>query len=151
MQEKEREELINVLGLEEAVKKAQKEDSSAANTVIDTAELDSDSDDEVLLPYTAKEDDHIWVSSDEGDVEVVGSAPSGAGGGSKRKAADGLDLSGPRGWGECPVCDQMMPLSKLQLHAMACQGLGLNGGNGLEVILIHLYTVGVLMSQAVLG
>merc|ERR1719482_821415 len=71
MQEKEREELINVLGLEEAVKKAQKEDSSAANTVIDTAELDSDSDDEVLLPYTAKEDDHIWVSSDEGDVEVV--------------------------------------------------------------------------------
>eukprot|EP00092_Neocalanus_flemingeri_P010867 GFUD01011703.1.p1 GENE.GFUD01011703.1~~GFUD01011703.1.p1 ORF type:complete len:218 (-),score=76.83 GFUD01011703.1:173-826(-) len=130
MQEKEREELIKVLGLEDAIKKAQEEDSTATSAVIDTADLDSD--DEVLLPYTAKEDDNIWVSSDdEGDVEAVGAASSG--GGSKRKAVDSLDLSGPRGWGECPVCDQMMPLSKLQLHAMACQGLHLNGGDGLEV------------------
>ena len=26
-----------------------------------------------------------------------------------------------------------MPLSKLELHAMACQGIHLNGGTGLEV------------------
>lgn len=132
MQEKEREELIKVLGLEEAVKNAQEEDNAATSNVIDAGEIDSD--DEVLVATAVREDDtNIWVSSDdEGDVEVVGAASSGSGG-SKRKAEDGLDLSGPRGWGECPVCDQMMPLSKLQLHAMACQGLLLNGGNGLEV------------------
>ena len=62
------------------------------------------------------------VMTNERSVEVVGAASSGSGG-SKRKAENGLDLSGPRGWGECPVCDQMMSLSKLQLHTMACQGL----------------------------
>jgi len=132
MQEKEREELIKVLGLEEAVRNAQEEDNAATSNVIDVGEIDSD--DEVLVATAVREDDtNIWVSSDdEGDVQVVGAASSGSGG-SKRKAEDSLDLSGPRGWGECPVCDQMMPLSKLQLHAMACQGLLLNGGNGLEV------------------
>ena len=132
MQEEERQELIKVLGLEQAVIKAEKDDAPAATTssVIDTAELDSD--DEVLLPYEVKEDSNIWLSSDsEGDVEVVGAASSGGVG--KRKAESGLDMSGPRGWGECPVCDQMMPLSKLQLHAMVCQGLDRNGGEGFEV------------------
>merc|ERR1719414_1359557 len=38
-----------------------------------------------------------------------------------------------RGWGECPVCDQILPNDKLQLHAMACQGIQFNGGEGLEV------------------
>lgn len=134
MQEKEREELIKVLGLEEAVKNAQEEDNATPSSVIDTGEIDSD--DEVLVDTPVREDDtNIWVSSDsEGDVQVVGAASNSRGtGSSKRKAGDGLDLSGPRGWGECPVCDQMMPLSKLQLHAMACQGLELNGGSGLEV------------------
>ena len=37
------------------------------------------------------------------------------------------------GWGECPVCGQLMRNTKLQYHAMACQGLHLNGGDGLEV------------------
>jgi len=126
MQEKERVELIKVLGLEEAVKDAQKEDDATPSSVIDAGEIESD--EEVLVPTAVREDNtNIWVSSDEeGDVEVVS-------GGSKRKAEDSLDMSGPRGWGECPVCDQMMPLSKLQLHAMACQGLELNGGTGLEV------------------
>ena len=45
------------------------------------------------------------VMTNERSVEVVGAASSGSGG-SKRKAENGLDLSGPRGWGECPVCDQ---------------------------------------------
>ena len=134
MQQKEREELIKVLGLEQAIKDAQK-DNATTSSVIDVGEIDSD--DEVLVNTVVKEDStNIWVSSDEeGDVEVV-SGPSGSaggGGGSKRKAEDVLDMSGPRGWGECPVCDQMMPLSKLQLHAMACQGIDLNGGSGLEV------------------
>jgi len=132
MQEKERGELIKVLGLEQAIKDAQKDDATTSS-IIDVGEIDSD--DDVLVNTVVKEDStNIWVSSDEeGDVEVVGGPSGSSGGGSKRKAEDVLDLSGPRGWGECPVCDQMMPLSKLQLHAMACQGIDLNGGSGLEV------------------
>jgi len=132
MQEKEREELIKVLGLEQAVKDAQK-NAVTTSSIIDVGEIESD--DEILVNTVVKEDNtNIWVSSDEeGDVEVVSGSSSGVAGGSKRKAEDVLDMSGPRGWGECPVCDQMMPLSKLQLHAMACQGLEFNGGTGLEV------------------
>ena len=39
------------------------------------------------------------VMTNERSVEVVGAASSGSGG-SKRKAENGLDLSGPRGWGD---------------------------------------------------
>ena len=137
MQEKEQEEFIKVLGLEEAVKNVQEEDNATPSSVIDTGEIDSDDEVLVYTPVREDQDDiNIWVSSDsDGDVQVVGAASNSRGaGGSKRKAGGGLDLSGPRGWGECPVCDQMIPLSKLQLHAMACQGLELDGGSGLEVI-----------------
>ena len=47
--------------------------------------------------------------------------------------ADHVDGAVVRGWGECPVCCQLMRNEKLQYHAMACQGLHLNGGDGLEV------------------
>ena len=34
-----------------------------------------------------------------------------------------------------------MPLSKLELHAMACQGIHLNGGIGLEVNPMEVLTI----------
>jgi len=131
MQEKERNDLIKVLGLEDTMIAAQESENSAtASAVIDTKDIESD--DDVLVTSDSIKQSNFWDSSDEeGDVEVVAVASSS--GSNKRKMTSDLDLSGPSGWGECPVCDQMMPLSKLQLHAMACQGLEYNGGSGLEV------------------
>jgi len=34
---------------------------------------------------------------------------------------------------ECPVCDRLLPTAELAEHASGCQGLALNGGNGLHV------------------
>ena len=60
------------------------------------------------------------VMTYERSVEVVGAASSGSLG-SKRKAENGLDLSGPRGWGECPVCDQFWLLkSRFPKHDPGC-------------------------------
>ena len=56
----------------------------------------------------------------------------------------GEDAGTRTGWGECPMCtevilqnlaewlkaSQLFRLPELQLHAMACQGVGLNGGEG---------------------
>ena len=67
--------------------------------MIDVGEIDSV--DEVLVATAVKEEDsNIWVSSDERSVEVVGAASSGSGR-RKRKAEKVMDLSGPRGWGDC--------------------------------------------------
>ena len=35
--------------------------------------------------------------------------------------ATGPSCSTGAGWGECPVCGQLLPRDKLGLHAMACQ------------------------------
>ena len=36
-------------------------------------------------------------------------------------SATGPSCSTGAGWGECPVCGQLLPRDKLGLHAMACQ------------------------------
>ena len=93
MSRAEKTQLITVLGLEKYVKD-EEEHENTPSTVIDVADLSTDSDEDVL------------VKDETGTV---------------------------RGWGECPVCSQLLPNSKLQLHAMACQGIEFNGGDGLEV------------------
>ena len=110
MPKHEKKQLIEVLGLGPSVKK-EDDDAGGPSTVIDTAELSSDSDDDILLANTETGDtnDNLVIS----DTEEAG--------------------GGARGWGECPVCEQIMPNNKLGLHAMACQGIELNGGEGLEV------------------
>ena len=101
-----------MLGLEEAAKQAELQDAAAVTSVVEVVDSD-DSDDELL-------------------VEPVSPGP-GRGWG---------ELPGEEGgWGECPVCEQLLPLDKLQLHAMACQGLHLNGGEGLEVKFVSLDSV----------
>ena len=110
MPKTEKKQLIEILGLGNLVKDDD-DDTGGPSTVIDTAELSSDSDDDILLANTETGDnnDNIVIS----DTEEGGGVA--------------------RGWGECPVCQQIMPNTKLGLHAMACQGIELNGGEGLEV------------------
>ena len=110
MQKLEKEELIKVLGLGHLVKN----DGVESSSVIDTADLSSDSDDDLILANTNSgyNNDNIVISDTEDGGEPGGVA---------------------RGWGECPVCQQLMPNHKLGLHAMACQGIEFNGGEGLEV------------------
>ena len=118
MQEDEREQLVQVLGLR--------------STEVIQLE-DDDEDDDVLV--RTNHGDSIVISDEESPVrqgpsissQGVGGGGGGVGGGG------GGGGGGPPGWGECPVCEQLMPLSKLELHAMACQGIHLNGGIGLEV------------------
>lgn len=112
MPKTEKKQLIEVLGLGHLVKDDD-DDAGGPSTVIDTAELSSDSDDDLLLANTE--------TGDNNDNVVISDTEDGGGGGVVR------------GWGECPVCQQIMPNSKLGLHAMACQGIELNGGEGLEV------------------
>ena len=107
MQKLEKEELIEVLGLGNLVRN----DDVGSSSVIDTADLSSDSDDDLILANT--EPNVNIVISDTEDGGVSGGVA--------------------RGWGECPVCQQIMPNHKLGLHAMACQGIEFNGGEGLEV------------------
>ena len=112
MPKKEKRDLIEVLGLGHLVKDDEDEDNAGGpSAVIDTAELSSDSDDDLLLANTE--------TGDTNDNIVIGDTEEGGG--------------VARGWGECPVCQQIMPNTKLGLHAMACQGIELNGGEGLEV------------------
>jgi len=122
MQEKEREELITVLGLK-------KVETNAAEKV----EI-LDSDDEPLKDN--HDNDNIFVEVDD-YAELKGANAR------KRKIEEVVDVdeeeeggsSSPQntGWGECPMCEQLMRIPKLRLHSMACQGLHLNGGSGLEV------------------
>merc|ERR1712059_53767 len=112
MQDKERRELISVLGLEMVEEKAEAEDQTVKDEV-----------------------ENIWVSSDE-DVEEdergtnVSFSNMCAGGNGSGRTAEG---GGGAGWGECPMCEQLLPLPTLQLHSMVCQGIAYNGGEGLEV------------------
>ena len=108
----ERKQLIKALGLEHLVKK------ETASSVIDVADLSSDSDDDDILVTTDPAPNNIVISDDDGDQGT--------------SAGGSYEFTG-RGWGECPVCEQLMPRDKLQLHAMACQGIEFNGGDGLEV------------------
>lgn len=115
MQEEEREQLVQVLGLR-------------PSEVIQIGDDDEeDEDDEALVKSNHGES--IVISDEDSPArpgassQAVGGAGAGGGGG----------VGGPPGWGECPVCEQLMPLIKLELHAMACQGIHLNGGLGLEV------------------
>lgn len=36
-------------------------------------------------------------------------------------------------FGDCPVCQRRMKMEELEEHAMGCQGIEMNGGNGLHV------------------
>ena len=132
MQEEERNALISVLDL-----KNEMPCSRLQEPIIIANETDSDDDILVKSPQKEKlSSSSVWISSDDEDQkrDQVGPGPTGAFSSKKRKVEeDQLEYSG-RGWGECPVCDQIMPIPKLQLHAMACQGLEGNGGSGLEVM-----------------
>ena len=97
--------------------------------------IEDSSDDDVLVRTSSGE--NIVISDDEDDNMVLPLAHSsprrttGGRGGGGGGVGGGGGAGG--GWGECPVCSQLMALHKLELHAMACQGLHLNGGAGLEV------------------
>jgi len=114
MQDKERKELMEVLGLK----------------VEEQLEI-LDSDDEPLKDN--HDNDNIYVDSeDEAIAEAVNASRNTA-----IEIADDEDEeeeeedAGLRtGWGECPMCTELFRLPELQLHAMACQGVGLNGGEG---------------------
>ena len=106
MQEEEREQLVQVLGLKPS----------------EVIEVGDDDDEE--------EDDDVLVKTNHGDSIVISDEDSPTRPGASSQAGGG---GGPPGWGECPVCQQLMPFIKLELHAMACQGIHLNGGVGLEV------------------
>ena len=99
MQERERKDLVEVLGLK--VEENQK-----------TEEVILDSDDEPL--HDNHDNDGIYVESDEED----------AGGASSRVvdlgSSEGEQSQTP-GWGECPMCGQLFRLPELQRHSMACQ------------------------------
>ena len=64
---------------------------------------------------------YVVSSDDEADLKVV-----------EEKSRESNDRSGP-GWGECPMCEQLLPIPELRLHSMACQGIAYNGGEGLVV------------------
>jgi len=120
MSKREKSQLISALGLEEYVDhESENSDSiditddinNASSAVIDVADISTD-DDVVAVDNTSTNDGE----SSAFDVDT------------------GASVSGvARGWGECPVCDQILPNDRLQLHAMACQGIQFNGGEGLEV------------------
>ena len=125
MQEEERDQLVQVLGLSQ-------------NEVI---QVEDDGEEEDVLVETNHEAS-IVISDEDSPIRPVASRQEGGGGGGAvgggggrggRGGRGGGGGGGPPGWGECPVCQQLMPLIKLELHAMACQGIHLNGGLGLEV------------------
>ena len=110
-------------------------------------QIEDDSDDEILVHAPEKE--NIYISEEEVEEVVEMEMPL-AESSPRREYGGGGEGGGGGGWGECPVCDQvrrvvccrnshhkvssqLMPTHKLALHAMACQGLHLNGGEGLEV------------------
>jgi len=115
MQDKERKELMEVLGLK----------------VEDQLEI-LDSDDEPLKDN--HDNDNIYVDSED---EALAEALT-----ASRVEAAAIEIAdeddeeeedgvGTRtGWGECPMCTELLRLPELQPHAMACQGIGLNGGEG---------------------
>ena len=116
MQEEERDQLVQVLGLK-------------LSQVIRVGEDDEeDDDDEDCVLVKTNHEGSIVISDEDSPTRPGVSASSQADGGS-----GGSGGGGPPGWGECPVCQQLMPLIKLELHAMACQGIHLNGGVELEV------------------
>jgi len=105
MSRRERTQLVSALGLEQFA-----EHESENSESIDITDDANNTSSAVI--------DVADISTDDGESVVNTSA----------------SVSGvARGWGECPVCDQILPNDKLQLHAMACQGIQFNGGEGLEV------------------
>merc|ERR1712029_1188081 len=119
MSRREKSQLITALGLEEYVENESDNSDSiditddinnTSSAVIDVADISTD--DVVAVDNSSAND----CESSAFDVDT------------------GASVSGvARGWGECPVCDQILPNDRLQLHAMACQGIQFNGGEGLEV------------------
>jgi hypothetical protein len=107
MPARERAELVQVLGLK-----------------VEEPEEIEDSDEELKDNH---DNDNIFVSSDD-EEEVTGQAQAATTG-----EARGEEEAENTGWGECPMCGQLLRLPELQLHCMACQGIHLNGGEGLHV------------------
>ena len=121
MSRRERTQLVSALGLEQFAEHESENSESiditddAKNTssaVIDVADISTDDDDVVAVNDASSNDGESVAFDVNTSASVSGVA---------------------RGWGECPVCDQILPNDKLQLHAMACQGIQFNGGEGLEV------------------
>jgi len=135
MQEKERKELMEVLGFKvEAqleIPDSDGDDETSKNKIC----LD-DSDDEPLKDN--HDNDNIFIDSeDEALAEALAA--------SRKSAAAAIEIednddeeeeeeSMRTGWGECPMCTELLRLPELQLHAMACQGIGLNGGEGGNIV-----------------
>ena len=105
-----------------------------------------DSDDEPLKDN--HDNDNIYVDSeDEALAEALTASRTEAEAAAIEIAdeeEEEEDAGGRTGWGECPMCtevslekladcrknSQLFRLPERQLHAMACQGVGLNGGEG---------------------
>merc|ERR1712098_481562 len=120
MSRREKSQLISALGLEEYV------DSENENS--DSIDITDD-----INNTSSAVIDVADISTDD-DVVAVDNSSTNDGESSAFDVDTGASVSGvARGWGECPVCDQILPNDRLQLHAMACQGIQFNGGEGLEV------------------
>jgi len=131
MQEKERKELMEVLGFKVEAKleipDSDGDDETSKNKIC----LD-DSDDEPLKDN--HDNDNIFIDSeDEALAEALAASRKSAAAAIEIEDNDDVDdeeESMRTGWGECPMCTELFRLPELQLHAMACQGIGLNGGEG---------------------
>merc|ERR1719153_1703679 len=130
MQEKERKELMEVLGFKVEAKLEIPDSDGEDETSKDQISLD-DSDDEPLKDN--HDNDNIFIDSeDEALVEALAASRKSAAAAIEIEDDDGDDEEERMrtGWGECPMCTELFRLPELQLHAMACQGIGLNGGEG---------------------
>jgi len=133
MQEKERKELIEVLGfkVEAQLEIPDGDDETSKDKIC----LD-DSDDEPLKDN--HDNDNIFIDSeDEALAEALAASRQSAAAAIEIEDDDGDDEeeeSMRTGWGECPMCTELFRLPELQLHAMACQGIGLNGGEGGNIV-----------------